>query len=61
MENNPTESIRTNLIGTKIMADLAVVYNIQKFILIKYKNDYLGSFINSYYFTKRENIYRIPF
>lgn len=34
MENNPTESIRTNLIGTKIMADLAVVYNIQKFILV---------------------------
>ena len=34
MENNPTESIRTNLIGTKIIADLAVVYNIQKFILV---------------------------
>ena len=34
MENNPTESIRTNLIGTKIIADLAVAYNIQKFILV---------------------------
>ena len=34
MENNPTESIRTNLLGTKIIADLAVAYNIQKFILV---------------------------
>ena len=34
MENNPTESIRTNLLGTKIIADLAVEYNIQKFILV---------------------------
>lgn len=34
MENNPTESIRTNLLGTKIMADLAVKHEIQKFILV---------------------------
>ena len=34
MENNPTESIRTNLIGTKIIADLAIEYNIQKFVLV---------------------------
>ena len=34
MENNPTESIRTNLLGTKIIADLAVEYNIQKFVLV---------------------------
>ena len=34
MENNPTESIRTNLLGTKIMADLAVEHEIQKFILV---------------------------
>ena len=34
MENNPTESIRTNLLGTKIIADLAAEHNIQKFILV---------------------------
>ena len=34
MENNPTESIRTNLSGTKIIADLAAKHNIQKFILV---------------------------
>ena len=34
MENNPTESIRTNLLGTKIIADLAAKHNIQKFILV---------------------------
>jgi len=34
MENNPAESIRTNVQGTKILADLAVNYNVNKFIFI---------------------------
>lgn len=34
MENAPYEAIRTNLKGTKNMADLAVKYNVKKFILI---------------------------
>ena len=34
MEDNPSESIFTNVNGTKIMADLSVKYNAEKFILI---------------------------
>ena len=34
MENNPSESILTNVLGTKITADLAVEFNIEKFVLI---------------------------
>ena len=34
MEDNPAESIRTNVQGTKILADLAVNYNVNKFIFI---------------------------
>ena len=34
MELNPSESVRTNLIGTRIVADLAVEFKIQKFVLI---------------------------
>lgn len=34
MELNPAESIRTNVQGTKILADLSIDFNIQKFILI---------------------------
>jgi len=34
MENNPSESILTNVLGTKITADLAVEFNVEKFVLI---------------------------
>ena len=34
MENNPSESILTNVLGTKIVADLAVEFKIEKFVLI---------------------------
>ena len=34
MEDNPSESIRNNVIGTKIMADLAVKYRTLKFVMI---------------------------
>ncbi len=34
MENNPSESILTNVLGTKITANLAVEFNIEKFVLI---------------------------
>lgn len=34
MENNPSESILTNILGTKIVADLAVDFNVQKFVMI---------------------------
>ena len=34
MEDNPSESIRNNVIGTKIIADLAVKYSIAKFVMI---------------------------
>lgn len=34
MENNPYESVRNNVLGTKILADLAVENNIDKFIMI---------------------------
>ncbi len=34
MENNPSESILTNVLGTKITADLAVQYGAGKFVLV---------------------------
>ncbi|MDR0333451.1 MAG: polysaccharide biosynthesis protein [Dysgonamonadaceae bacterium] len=34
MEDNVSESIHTNIMGTKIMADLAVKHNVHKFVLV---------------------------
>jgi FlaA1/EpsC-like NDP-sugar epimerase len=34
MENNPSEAIITNVHGTKIMADLSILYEVGKFIMI---------------------------
>jgi FlaA1/EpsC-like NDP-sugar epimerase len=34
MENNPSESILTNVLGTKITADLSVQYNVERFVMI---------------------------
>lgn len=34
MEENPIESIQTNVMGTKILADLAVKYNASRFVMI---------------------------
>lgn len=34
MENNPSEAVLANVEGTKIIADLAVKYNTQKFVMI---------------------------
>ena len=34
MEDNPVESIMVNVLGTKIMADLAVKYKVQRFLMI---------------------------
>ncbi len=34
MENNPSESILTNVLGTKIIADLSVQYKIEKFVMV---------------------------
>lgn len=34
MENNPSESIITNVSGTKILADLAVEYKAEKFVMV---------------------------
>ena len=34
MEHNPAEAIRTNVMGTKIVADLSVKYGVQKFVMI---------------------------
>lgn len=34
MENYPEESIRCNILGTKIIADLSVLYNVEKFVLV---------------------------
>ncbi|MFC2111309.1 polysaccharide biosynthesis protein, partial [Bacteroidota bacterium] len=34
MENNPTEAMLNNIEGTKVIADLAVDFNIEKFIMI---------------------------
>lgn len=34
MEHNPAEAVRTNVMGTRIIADLAVKYGVQKFVMI---------------------------
>jgi FlaA1/EpsC-like NDP-sugar epimerase len=34
MENNPSESILTNILGTKIVADLSVEFNVEKFVFV---------------------------
>ncbi len=34
MEDNPSEAIKTNVLGTKTIADLAVKYGVQKFVMI---------------------------
>ncbi len=34
MENNPCESVQTNVYGTKLIADLALDYNVEKFVMI---------------------------
>ena len=34
MEDNPSESVYNNVIGTRIIADLAVKYRVQKFVMI---------------------------
>ncbi len=34
MEDNPVESIMVNVMGTKIMADLAVKYKVQRFVMV---------------------------
>lgn len=34
MENNPTEAILTNVCGSKILADLSVSYQVEKFVMV---------------------------
>ena len=34
MENNPSESIQNNILGTKVIADLSVKYGVKKFVMI---------------------------
>jgi FlaA1/EpsC-like NDP-sugar epimerase len=34
MESNPTEAVLTNIRGTRILADLAIGFNVKKFIMI---------------------------
>ncbi len=34
MENNPTEAILTNVWGTKVLADLAVEHQVEKFVMV---------------------------
>ena len=34
MENNPSESILTNVLGTKNLADLSVAYRVEKFVMV---------------------------
>ena len=34
MEDNPSESVRNNIIGTRVIADLAVKYQVKKFVMI---------------------------
>ena len=34
MEHNPAEAVRTNVMGTKIIADLSVKYGVDKFVMI---------------------------
>lgn len=34
MENNPSESVFTNVLGTKVCADLSVEHNVEKFVFV---------------------------
>lgn len=34
MENNPSEAIRTNVLGTKVIADLSVKFLVNKFVMV---------------------------
>lgn len=34
MEDNPSESVQNNILGTKILADLAVKYGVRKFVMV---------------------------
>ena len=34
MENNPSEAIQTNVLGTKVVADLAVAHQVEKFVMV---------------------------
>lgn len=34
MEHSPAESVRTNVLGTKVVADLSVKYGVEKFVMI---------------------------
>ncbi len=34
MENNPTEALRTNILGTKIMADVSNEYEVEQFVMV---------------------------
>lgn len=34
MEENPTEAVRTNVMGTQLMVDLSMKHNVEKFVLI---------------------------
>jgi FlaA1/EpsC-like NDP-sugar epimerase len=34
MENNPTEALRTNIIGTKIIADVSNKYKVEQFVMV---------------------------
>jgi FlaA1/EpsC-like NDP-sugar epimerase len=34
MEQNPSEAVNTNVTGTKVLADLAVDYNVEKFVFV---------------------------
>lgn len=34
MENNPSEAVRTNILGTKIIADKSVEFKVKKFVMI---------------------------
>lgn len=34
MENHPSEAVRNNVLGTKTLADLSELYNVEKFLLI---------------------------
>jgi len=34
MENNPVEAVRTNVLGTCVIADLSVKFNVEKFVMV---------------------------
>jgi FlaA1/EpsC-like NDP-sugar epimerase len=34
MENNPSEAILTNVYGTRVLADLAIEFNVEKFVMV---------------------------